>query len=76
MTGAPRSRSGAAPDHLVGQYQGLYTAAATSGTMLAGPVGTAVYTAAPAYLWPACAGVALLSSALVLGPARALSPGA
>ena len=64
----------AAPDHLVGQYQGLYTAAATSGTMLAGPVGTAVYAAAPAYLWPACAGVALLSSALVLGPARALSP--
>jgi dipeptide/tripeptide permease len=66
----------AAPDHLVGQYQGLYTAAATSGTMLAGPVGTAVYAAAPSYLWPGCALVALLSAALVLGPARALSPAA
>ena len=29
----------AAPDHLVGQYQGLYTGAATSGTMLAAPLG-------------------------------------
>ncbi|MFC6345382.1 MFS transporter, partial [Nocardioides hankookensis] len=29
----------AAPEHLVGQYQGLYTGAATSGTLLAGPVG-------------------------------------
>ena len=38
----------AAPDHLVGQYQGLYTAAATSGTMLAAPVGRRVYAVAPA----------------------------
>lgn len=29
-----------APDHLVGQYQGLYTGAATSGTLLAAPIGT------------------------------------
>ena len=33
----------AAPDHLVGQYQGLYAGAATSGTMLAAPVGGAIY---------------------------------
>lgn len=63
----------AAPDHLVGQYQGLYTAAATSGMMLAGPVGTAVYAAAPTYLWPGCTVVALASAAVVLGPARNLS---
>ena len=37
----------AAPDHLVGQYQGLYTAAATSGTMLSAPVGSAIYAFAP-----------------------------
>ena len=50
----------AAPDHLVGQYQGLYTGAATSGTMLAAPIGTAVYATAPGAAvaavrrWPAC----------------------
>ncbi len=53
----------AAPDHLVGQYQGLYTGAATSGTMLAAPIGTAIYASFPALLWPLCAvagGVAAL----------------
>lgn len=42
----------AAPDHLVGQYQGLYTGAATSGTMLAAPIGAAIYSLAPGLLWP------------------------
>ena len=55
-----------APDHLVGQYQGLYTGAATSGTLLAAPVGTAVYAAAPGLLWPLMAAVALAAAAFVL----------
>ncbi|MBV1851302.1 MFS transporter [Catellatospora tritici] len=44
-----------APDGLTGRYQGLYTAAATSGTMLAAPLGAALYGLAPAALWPVCA---------------------
>lgn len=55
-----------APDHLVGQYQGLYTGAATSGTLLAAPLGTAVYAAAPGLLWPLMAAVALAAAAFVL----------
>ena len=55
-----------APEHLVGQYQGLYTGAATSGTLLAAPVGTAVYAAAPDLLWPVMAAVALVASVCVL----------
>lgn len=54
-----------APDHLVGRYQGLYTGAATSGTLLAAPIGTAVYAAAPALLWPLMAGLALAAAGLV-----------
>ena len=55
-----------APDHLVGQYQGLYTGAATSGTLLAAPIGTAVYAAAPGLLWPLMALLALVAAAFVL----------
>ena len=55
-----------APDHLVGQYQGLYTGAATSGTLLAAPIGTAVYAAAPGLLWPLMAALALGAAAFVL----------
>lgn len=47
-----------APDHLVGQYQGLYMGAATSGMMLSAPLGTFVYSAAPSLLWPLCGVVA------------------
>ena len=54
-----------APDELIGQYQGLYTGAATSGTLLAAPVGTAIYAAAPDLLWPVMAGVAFLAAACV-----------
>jgi MFS family permease len=61
----------AAPDHLVGQYQGLYTGAATSGTMLAAPIGTTVYALAPGLLWPACGLAALLASYVVLASGRA-----
>lgn len=60
----------AAPDHLVGQYQGLYTAAATSGTMLAAPIGGAVYATAPALLWPGCALVCAVAAGLVTLSAR------
>ena len=59
-----------APDHLVGQYQGLYTGAATSGTLLAGPVGTAVYAAAPTLLWPLCGVAGLVAAAMVLWSRR------
>ena len=55
-----------APDHLVGQYQGLYTGAATSGTLLAAPIGTAVYAAAPGLLWPLMALLALVAATFVL----------
>jgi MFS family permease len=55
-----------APDHLLGQYQGLYTGAATSGTLLAAPVGTAIYAAAPDLLWPVMTAVALVASGCVL----------
>jgi len=60
----------AAPDHLVGQYQGLYTGAATSGTMLAAPIGTAVYATAPGLLWPLCGVAALAAAAGVLASGR------
>jgi len=55
-----------APDHLVGQYQGLYTGAATSGTLISAPIGTAVYAAAPGMLWPLMSGLALAAAAFVL----------
>lgn len=61
----------AAPDHLVGQYQGLYTGAATSGTMLAAPIGTAIYATAPGMLWPLCGVAGVLAAGVVLlSPAR------
>jgi len=60
----------AAPDHLVGQYQGLYTGAATSGTMLSGPIGGAVYAAAPGALWPLCGATGLAAAAIALAASR------
>lgn len=62
-----------APDHLVGQYQGLYTGAATSGTLLSAPVGTAIYAAAPGLLWPVMAALALAAAAFVLLSRRVAS---
>lgn len=59
-----------APDHLVGQYQGLYTGASTSGSLLAGPVGGAVYALAPDVLWPLCGVLCLAAAGLVLSSAR------
>jgi predicted MFS family arabinose efflux permease len=60
----------AAPDHLVGQYQGLYTGAATSGTMLAAPIGTAVYAGAPQLLWPLCGLTCAVAALVVLSSGR------
>jgi len=55
-----------APAGLIGRYQGLYTGAATSGTMLAAPLGALVYSRAPAALWPVCAVVAIGAGAVVM----------
>ena len=63
----------AAPDHLVGQYQGLYSGASTSGSMLAAPIGTAVYAATPGLLWPLCFVAGLGAAGLVAASSR-LSP--
>ena len=60
----------AAPSHLVGQYHGLYTGAATSGTMLSAPLGGMVYAAAPGLLWPMCGVVAGIGALLALASAR------
>ena len=60
----------AAPGHLVGRYQGLYTGVATSGTMLSAPLGGMVYAAAPGALWPLCGVVAGLGAVLALASGR------
>ncbi len=60
----------AAPDHLVGQYQGLYTGAATSGMLISAPLGGMVYVAAPGMLWPLCGAVAGLGALLALAAGR------
>lgn len=60
----------AAPDHLVGQYQGLYSGASTSGTLLAGPVGGVMYAVAPTAWWPLCGVLCVGAAGLVLSSAR------
>ncbi|WP_295657207.1 MFS transporter, partial [uncultured Nocardioides sp.] len=60
----------AAPDHLVGQYQGLYTGAATSGTMLAAPIGTVIYDASPGLLWPVMGATAVVAAGFVVASGR------
>ena len=64
----------AAPDHLVGQYQGLYGGASTSGSMLAGPVGGALYAFAPSLLWPLCGVAALAAAASVMSDRDRVTP--
>jgi dipeptide/tripeptide permease len=64
-----------APDHLVGQFQGLYTGAATSGTLLAAPIGTAIYASSPGLLWPVMAGTAGLAAVLAWASARVENAG-
>jgi hypothetical protein len=60
----------AAPRPLVGQYQGLYSGLATSGTLLSGPLGAWWYAAAPDALWPTCLLLCLLAAGLALLPGR------
>jgi MFS family permease len=59
-----------APAGLTGQYQGLYTGAATSGTLLAPVIGGVVYGGAPSLLWPLCALLALAAGAVVWALSR------
>lgn len=63
-----------APDHLVGQYQGLYMGAATSGMMLSAPLGGLVYATAPSLLWPLCGVVAGCGVVLAVTSQRLRSP--
>lgn len=49
---------------------GLYAAASTSGTMLAAPIGTAVYAAAPGLLWPVMGATAIVAAGFVLASSR------
>ncbi|GIG67219.1 MFS transporter [Phytomonospora endophytica] len=53
-----------APPGLIARYQGLYSGLATSGLVLAPPVGAALYGAAPGLLWPLC-GVAAAGAGVV-----------
>ena len=64
----------ASPEHLIGQYQGLYTGAATSGSLLAAPIGTMVYSAAPGMLWPLCVVVCGAGAALASRSSRQSKP--
>ncbi len=62
-----------APAGLVGRYQGLYTGAASSGTMLSAPLGALLYGRAPAALWPVCVAVAIAAAALAVLSGRVRS---
>jgi len=59
-----------APAHLQGRFQSLYAGASISGTVLAPPLGGAVYEAAPGLLWPLCGVLAALAGAAVLVASR------
>ncbi|MFD9794522.1 MFS transporter [Streptomyces sp. NPDC059070] len=67
-----------APAHAQGRFQSLYAGASISGQVLAPPLGGALYTAAPALLWPLCAVLAGLAGLAVLraGGSRAPLTGA
>ncbi|WP_075016637.1 MFS transporter [Actinacidiphila rubida] len=46
------------PPGMEGRFQSLYAGASVSGTVLAPPLGAALYSAAPSALWPTCAALA------------------
>ncbi|MBY8882065.1 MFS transporter [Actinacidiphila acidipaludis] len=50
------------PPGMEGRFQSLYAGASVAGTVLAPPLGSALYAAAPAALWPVCAALALAAS--------------
>ncbi|MEV6549869.1 MFS transporter [Streptomyces sp. NPDC051597] len=63
-----------APPHAQGRFQSLYAGASISGQVLAPPLGGALYTAAPALLWPLCALLAGLAGLAVLWARRLPEP--
>lgn len=63
-----------APDHAQGRFQSLYAGASISGQVLAPPLGGALYTVAPALLWPACTVLAGAAGAAVLAARRLREP--
>lgn len=65
-----------APTALTGQYQGLYSGAATSGTMLAAPLGALLYGVAPSALWPVCAALAVGAGLVAWRSGRVGAPAA
>ncbi|WP_431948648.1 MFS transporter [Actinacidiphila sp. bgisy167] len=58
-----------APEHLQGRFQSLYAGASASGTVLAPPLGGALYDASPGALWPVCAALAGASGIVLLAAA-------
>ena len=65
-----------APPGMEGRFQSLYAGASVAGTVLAPPLGSALYAAAPAALWPTCAGLALAAALglLAVSTARRAAP--
>ncbi|MEU9231931.1 MFS transporter [Streptomyces subrutilus] len=58
------------PEHAVGRFQSLYAGVSVSGVVLAGPLGGALYAAAPDLLWPLCAVLAAGAGGAVLWAGR------
>ncbi|MEW2520630.1 MFS transporter [Actinacidiphila alni] len=50
------------PAGMQGRFQSLYAGASVTGTVLAPPLGTALYAAAPSLLWPLCGALALCAA--------------
>lgn len=68
-----------APAHAIGLFQSLYAGVSASGVVLGGPLGGALYSAAPGLLWPLCAALAAGAGGAVLWtsarPGRRVRPG-
>ena len=60
-----------APGGLEGRYQSLYASASVGGMVLSPLLGTNLYDAAPALVWPAAAAVALVAARWVTGSKEA-----
>ncbi|MFF3066657.1 MFS transporter [Kitasatospora sp. NPDC057936] len=63
-----------APPEYQGRFQSLYAGASTSGTVLAPPLGGALYQSAPGLLWPACACLAVLAGLAVFAAGPLTAP--
>ncbi|MGW2250651.1 MFS transporter [Kitasatospora sp. NPDC001660] len=64
-----------APPEFQGRFQSLYAGASTAGTVLAPPLGGALYQSAPGLLWPLCACLAVLAGLAVFAAGRLAAPG-